>query len=317
MFYKPFNFQQINIAEGTYTPSCVKSLNNAVVAFWERALFQRAASVLDFKLPEDWNGSIYDLFIYCLFGLGYVVVFEDSEMGKVFQPGTLGGVDFWYRPTYATVTNSAMRGGSKQLEIGRSIVAGSVGKCEILKLTPDYIGIFGIISYYAEKLALLDSSINMSLINSKFAYLLGAKTKQAAESLKKMFDKMNAGEPVVIYDFRVQDDPNSKGDPYHFIDRKSIKESYITTDQLRDFRTILNAFDAEIGIPTVGATEKKERLVTDEIQTMKTDALSRSDVWIKTFNESAVAVNERFGLNISASRKENITNGEIDSPGPV
>ena len=59
--YRPFNFPELNLIEGSYTPSCVKAKNNAAFSYWERALFQRACSVIDFELPEDWNGSIRDL----------------------------------------------------------------------------------------------------------------------------------------------------------------------------------------------------------------------------------------------------------------
>lgn len=316
MYWHPFNYEQLNIAGGMYHPSCVKSFDNLAAAFWERSLFQRAASVLEFDLPESWNGSIYDLFIYCLFGRGYLIVFDDKEKGKVFQPGSLGGIDFWYRPTYAIVANPAI--GSRKFEIGDAKVEGvEDGKCELLKLTPDYQGIFDIIEMYAEKLALLDSAINMSLINNKFAYLLAAKNKQAAEALKKIIDKINSGEPAVIFDQRIQNDPNDKSIPWHFLERGNLKESYLTDMQLKDFRTIIHDFDTEIGIPTLGVGEKKERMITDEANAMKRDSMGRSDVWIQTFNESAVAVNKRFGLNISVSRKEIQTDGEAYSAGNV
>ena len=65
--YTPLNYQQINIAAGSYTPSSVKSYNNQTFAFWERALFQRAQSVLDFEVPKEWDGKVKDFFLYCLF----------------------------------------------------------------------------------------------------------------------------------------------------------------------------------------------------------------------------------------------------------
>ena len=293
MQYRPLNYEQINVAAGTYNPSSVKSYNNMTFQFWERALFQRALSVIDFELPDAWNGSIRDLFNYCLFALGRVAVFKHDDYGLTFQYCSLSGYDWYYRPTKALISNPAITG-SLELEIGKEGGAG------ILKICPDYLGIDDVISYYAEKLSTLDNAINMSLINNKYAFMLAAKNKNAAEALKKMLDKVNKGEPAVIYNQKVKDDPNSKDEPWQFWDRGNLKQSYMTTDQLADFRTLLHNFDTEIGIPTL-PIEKKERMIDAEANALETDATSRSKVWVETFNESAIQVNEMFGTSIKAT----------------
>ena len=309
--YVPFNYEQINIEAGTYNPSPVKAYNNRSFAFWARSLFQRALSVVEINLPDDWSGTIYDFFCYCLFKWGYLPVFELDELGKVFQPGSLGGYNFWYAPTFSVISNPVLKGKSLKLAIGDSKVDNADGVCEVLKLTPDYYGIWDIIEYYAAKLSTLDNAIDMSLINNKFAFFLGAKNKGMGEALKKMLDKINKGEPAVIYDSKMADDPTSKDVPWQFWDR-DLRKSYLTTEQLADFKTLLHNFDTEIGIPTL-PIEKKERMIDAEARSTDQDALSRSDVWIKTFNESAKAVNERYGLNISMRRKEVKTDGNIES----
>ena len=302
--YIPFNYEQINIAAGSYNPSPVKAYNNKAFAFWARSLFQRALSNVEIELPEYWNGTIFDFFCYCLFKFGYVAVFDDVKFGKVFQPASLGGYDFYYSPTYAIIANPALPK-SLQLSIGNAKVDNSDGVCEILKLTPDYYGIYDIVEHYAAKLAELDSGIDMSLINNKFAFFLGAKNKSMGESLKKMMDKISKGEPLVIFDSKMADDPNSKDVPWQSWER-DLKKTYITTDQLADFKTILHQFDSEIGIKTL-PIEKKERMIDAEARATDDDAISRSELWIRTFNESAKAVNERFGLNISMKRRESDT----------
>lgn len=293
MRYTPLNYDAINAASGTYTPSCVKAYNNQTFAFWERALFQRALSVLDFDLPENWTGSIKDFFLYCMFKYGFGAVFERAEFGLLFQPAGLSGYDVWYRPTRAIISNPAFSD-SLDLEIGKD--------CELLKLTPDYMGVWDIITYYAEKLSVLDNAINISLINLKASFLLGAKNKAAGEALKKMLDKVNKGEPAVIYDQRIANDQQDKSEPFQVFDLGNLKEKYLTTDQLADFRTLLHNFDTEIGIPTL-PIEKKERMISDEATSLQVDAESRSEIWLNTFNESAKAVNEMFGTSFRASRR--------------
>lgn len=297
MQYIPLNYEQINLAAGFNNPSSVKSFNNKTFGFWERSLFQRACSVIQFGLPEDWQGNIKDFFYYCLFRFGYLTVFDSAEFGKVFQPCTLSGYNFYYQPVKAIVSNPLYQG---ELVIGTD--------CELVKLTPDYMGIWDIISYYAEKLSTLDNAINMSLINNKFAFLIGARNKAAGEALKKMLDKVNKGEPAVIYDMKLLNDQQDKAEPWQFLERKDLKASYLTTDQLMDFQTLLNNFDTEIGIPVL-PYQKKERMVVSEAESRTIDATSRSVVWFDTLSSSIKNVNEHFDMNISVSLRYNDNKG--------
>ena len=292
--YAPLNYDQINAIEGQYTPSMVKSFNNKVFIFWERALFQRAASVIDFNgLPDTWEGTRKDFFIYCLFKFGFIGVMDTKDYGLIFQPGTLMGYDLYYQPTKFIIANPHITIQTKEFTIGQD--------AELIKLTPDYMGIWDIISYYAEKLATLDNAINMSLINNKFAFMLAAKNKQASEAFKKMIDKVNAGEPAVIYDQKLVNDQQDKTEPWQLWSRDHMKENYLTTMQLADFNTILHNFDKEIGIPTI-PVEKKERMITDEAQSTVIDAISRSEIWLETLESSLNIVNAKYNLNIRAAR---------------
>lgn len=282
MQYMPLNFHDINVAAGLNSPSSVKSYNNKSFWFWCRALFQRMQSTIKMDLPEEWSGDIEDFFKWCLFSFGFVIISENDEFGRFFQPGTLSGYDFYYQPKRAIISNPMY---NAELEIGKD--------CEILKLTPDYYGCFDIIEYYAEKLSTLDNAINMSLINNKYAFLWGAKNKAAGQALKKMLDLVNDGEPAVIWDMKLSNDPNDKELPFQELRRDNLKESYITTDQLADFQTILNNFDSEIGIPSL-PYHKKERLVTEEATIRRMDATARSVTWINTLKASLKTVKKLY-----------------------
>lgn len=283
MNYAPLNYDKLNMTAGRFSPSSIKSHNNLSFWFWSRSLFQRAASVIEFEVPENWEGKVKDFFVYCLFKYGYVAVFYDDQYGLSFQPCSLKGYDFYYQPTAAIVANPLL---NKEFELGKS--------AQLVKLTPDYFGVWDIIDYYAEKLSMMDVSINSSIVNSKFAYLLGAKTKGAANALKKLLDLINKGEPAVVYDSRIFDN-SSKGDvsPFQTWFRDSMKNNYITTDLLQDFQTILNDFDREIGIPTI-PYQKKERLVQSEAESTEIDSKARSIVWVDTLDSSIKEVKQLF-----------------------
>lgn len=290
MGYKPLNYEQINNIEGHIQPSMLKYCNSVTYAYWQRSLFQRAISTIDFEgLPDTWKASVRDFFYWCVFAYGYVGVFDTDEFGLSFQPGAFYGFDFYYQPTEFIVANPKL---NQRFTIHED--------CEIIKLTPDYRGIWDIISYYAMLLSALDSGINMSIVNNKFAYLMGAKNKAAAETLKKIFDKIAAGDPAVIFDQSLlQDDPQTKTEPYQFLERTNLKQSYLTTDQLMDRSTLLSSFDAEIGIRSV-PYQKKERLVTAEAESREQDSTARLMVWKATLDSSLELVNNMFGTSIKA-----------------
>lgn len=303
--YMPFNYETINVAAGSYNPSTVKSFNNKTFAFWERSLFQRACSTLIFELPDEWQGSVRDFLYYCLFKFGYVGVADTKKYGLIFQPGNLSGMNLYYQPTTFIFTNPNFEGDS-ELEIGKD--------CEILKLTPDYRGLWDIISYYSEKLSTLDNAINMSLINNKFAFLLGARNKTGGEALKKMLDKVNRGEPAVVLDLKLLNDPQDKAEPFQMVDiGMGRKETYLTTDQLMDFQTILNAFDTEIGIPTI-PYQKKERLVTSEAESKVVDATSRSIIWHDTLKSSMKVINDHFGISLDVKLRYDLADAPAETP---
>ena len=264
MFYIPLNYQSLNNLAGHYSPSMVKAYNNATYAYWERSLFQRAVSRIKTTLPEEWEGTRRDFLLYCLLKLGFVFVSQNDSLGYWFNPGSLYGIDFYYQPTEFILANPNAQ------KVGLTNTRFKLHEDgELLKFMPDYMGIFDIISYYAEKLSALDCAINTSIINTKFSFILAAKNKATAEALKKIFDKINKGEPAVFVDKALMNDPNDQDTPWQLLDIQKLKDNYITDKQLVDFQTI-----AEIGINTV-PYQKAERFVSAEANSRQNDSQAR------------------------------------------
>lgn len=296
--YAPYRLE--NFFSGVRSPNAVVKNNSAAYWFWVRCLYQRLCSVIEFKLPDDWNRA-RDFFEAILYSQGFICVFNDKKFGTVFQPCTLSGYDFYYQPSRAIVTNPLMEN-YNEFVIGKD--------CSLIKLTNDFRGVLDLVSYYAEKLATIDGAVNMNLINSKFGYLIGAKNKQAAKAIEMMFDRMNKGEPLVCYDKSITEGLGDD-DPFVFIDRNSIKNSYITTDLLQDAQTLLNSFDTEIGIKSLSVVNKRERMNTDEVNAGNMDAQTRVTLWRECLENSIKEVNDMFGLDISFKFK--FVDGENDN----
>lgn len=275
----PMFYPQLNMLAGTHIPSSYHTKNTLAFDFWTRAFYERLINGLKISVP--WDGDVKDFFNYCLYGNGFVCVFKTDEYGLSFQPCNVSGYDFYYRPTQAIVTNPVFQ---KTFKIGED--------CEILKLTPDYLGCFDIIYYYAEKMAELDCALKISISNEKNPKIYGASSKAKAETLKKIMDKVNQGNAVQIYDNRLFKSSDNEDEPLTLFGNDA-RENYMTDKILNDMFTIISRFDTEIGIPTV-PYQKKERMVTDEATATRIDSQSRVLTWYETLKSSIEIVKKLF-----------------------
>ena len=289
--YAPYSYQEINAIDGTYTPSETHDADDYTYWYWFRSLFQRAASTLEFDFPEKFTAEEKDFFYYCLLKYGFVCVFNSENFGLSFNPCTVYGFDLYYQPTNAIVTNPAITE-SLDLKIHED--------CELIKLTPDYLGVFDVIDYYAVKLSNMSCSIDMTVENSKTAFVLAGKTKSAIATLKKIVDKISKGITTIVADARVTN-PREDVEPFTWLTRNA-KDSYVGTDLLQDMQTILNMFDREIGIPTI-PYQKKERMVEFESKSAMIDSSSRLSTWIRTLEASLESVNKMFDTNFSVEAR--------------
>lgn len=289
--YAPYSYQEINGIDGTYTPSEIHDADDYTYWYWFRSLFQRAASTLEFDFPEKFTAEEKDFFYYCLLKYGFVCVFNSENFGLSFNPCTVYGFDLYYQPTNAIITNPAITE-SLDLKIHED--------CELIKLTPDYLGVFDVIDYYAVKLSNMSCSIDMTVENSKTAFVLAGKTKSAIATLKKIVDKISKGITTIVADARVTN-PREDVEPFTWLTRNA-KDSYVGTDLLQDMQTILNMFDREIGIPTI-PYQKKERMVEFESKSAMIDSSSRLSTWIRTLEASLESVNEMFETNFSVEAR--------------
>ena len=306
--YIPVNYQELNNLAGHYSPAGVKAFNNLTYAYWERSLYQRAVSRIDADLPDNWEGARRDFLMLCLLRNGFVFVSRNDSLGYWFNPGTLYGLDFYYQPTTFLLANPRAK------EVGIDKTRFALHKeGELLKFMPDYRGIFDIISYYAEKLSSLDSGINMSIINAKVPFILGGKTKAVIHTLKDIMDQVNKGEPAVFYDKIISNDPENRDDsPFQFLELQKIKDNYVLDKQLQDFQTILNNFDAEIGINTLPYA-KAERFVSSEAKARSIDSKARITTAIECLNSSADLIKQLYP-DITLSFR--LRDDETDDPEP-
>lgn len=173
--------------------------------------------------------------------------------------------------------------------------------CAVIKLQPDYSSIMDIVGYYADQLALSAEALGMNMVNVKSGVVFGAQDKTQAQSYKKMFDKMQNGDPAVFIDKNLLDDAG-KPNWYPFV--QNMKEQYIADSILSDMRKIEAMFDTDIGIPNAN-TDKKERLVTDEINANNVETATRCELWLDSIRKGIDKANAMFNLSLSVDWRVN------------
>lgn len=264
----PFDYEFINQYNGTRSPTGTVEFDQTTNYFF-RSLYQRALSVIKFNLPDGWNKRYFK---NVLFGCGYIGIINTPKYGIIPQIANVSGYGLYLQPTKLLVSQPFV-----QFE-------GDINKnCSVIKLTPDYKGITDIIEHYALQLSKCCTSIDVSLVNSRLSFLAYAKTKQGAETLKMILEKISSGEPAVVVDRIVKGD-DLNGNENIFTAAFDPARNYITDKLLNDFTTILNSFDREIGIPTID--DKKERRIETEINTMISDTGTRLETWRECLDES-------------------------------
>lgn len=278
-----YDYHFINIYNSQINPSTVHCSNADLVRHYARYLFEKVLSVYKFEnLPPEWPANY---FLYCLFGYGYITVFNTEEYGLIANECSLSGYDIYYQPTQALVANPIL--GSRRLNIGED--------CELIKVQPDYNSIMDIVSLYADLMALCTETAGINLLNSKMSYVFFAENKAAAESFKKLYDKIASGEPAAVTDKLLL---GEDGNETWKIFSQNVGQNYITDRILTDMRTIENMFNTDVGIPNAN-TMKRERLISDEVNANNVDTQSKTMLWLETIRDGVDKVNSMFNTNIT------------------
>ena len=288
----PADYDYINTYNAGFSPSTVHVKNTALQRYFRRYLLQTALSVFKWKIPKTWNR---DYFLYVLYCWGFIGIVNTNKYGVICQAGTLTGYDLYYQPTNIIITNPLLKG-SLSPRIGK--------ECTVFKLQPDWGNISDLVNFYADLMALCAESAGINLLNSHLATVFPAKDKGQAESYKKLYDKVAGGEPAVAIDKTLfKEDGSVAWDVF----QQNLKENYITSDLLSDLVKIRNMFCTEIGIPSTNS-EKRERLITDEVNKNDIETKSRCELWLESLKECAQKTNDMFGIDVSIDWRNNPDN---------
>ena len=295
----PALYNHINAYNSSFSPSTMHCSDTGLRRFFEKYLLQKAMSVFKWTLPENWDE---DFFLYGLYCFGHMAVVKTDKFGVIPQYCGLRGYDVFYRPTNAVIVNPLISG----------ILEPRIGsQCTVFRLNADYSGIMDIVSFYADNMALCAQTAGVNTVNSKLSYIFFAKNKAAAESYKKMMDKILSGEPIAVVDKELQSADG--GDAWKMFNQ-NVRNNYIAGELLEDLRKWELLFLSAVGIRNAN-TEKKERLTTDEVNVTNMETQSNSSEWLERLRKVCGQSRELFGIEISVDWRYD--NGNAINSGSV
>lgn len=282
-----YDYQNAIISQAT--PNTVHVKNVGLTRFFQRYLLQKAISVFKWKMPSTWSR---DYFLYTLYCRGFVAIVNTDKFGVIPQGCGLKGYNVFYQPRSVIIQNPLISQ-TLEPEIGRN--------CVLLKLQPDFGGIMDLVSFYAQEMALASEAVDVNLLNSKLSYVFTASNKNAAESLKKLYDRIASGEPAVVVDKALY---NDDGTVCWEAFQQNVGQNYIVSDLLSDLRKIEAEFDTKIGIPNAN-TDKKERLISDEVNANNVETRNLPELWLESLRQGCEVSRKMFGIELSVDWRNN------------
>ena len=279
----PYFYDYQNAIISQTTPNTVHVKNVWLTRFFQRYLLQKAISVFKWKMPSMWSR---DYFLYTLYCWGFIAIVNTDKFGVIPQGCGLKGYNVFYQPRSVIIQNPLISH-TLEPEIGRN--------CVLLKLQPDFGGIMDLVSFYAQEMALASEAVDVNLLNSKLSYVFTASNKNAAESLKKLYDRIASGEPAVVVDKALY---NDDGSVCWEAFQQNVGQNYIVSDLLSDLRKIEAEFDTKVGIPNAN-TDKKERLISDEVNANNVETRNLPELWLESLRQGCEEARKMFGIDLS------------------
>ena len=274
----------------TREPKSVEGLNNTSYFYYYDKLMKMIYTIFKFdNVPTYWN---MPYFKEKLFNRGVLAV-VDTSAGVLPLECSYDGINIWGMPVYFNINNVVL--GNLKGKIGED---GELIYFSVVENT--YKSMVQLVDRYASLLANIDGSLNTTLINSRMAQVFEASSNSQLKVMEKVYDQISNGKPAVFV-------RKNGEEPFEHAIFNNVKNTYIGNDLIITKQSIFNEFKSEIGINNSN-TQKKERLITSEVENNKEELNSNIYEWYYNLSDCISKVNAMFNLNISVSFNENVVN---------
>ena len=279
----------------TREPKSVEGLNNTSYFYYYDKLMKMIYTIFKFdNIPSYW---CMPYFKEKLFNRGVLAV-VDTSAGVLPLECSYEGINVWGLPVYFNINNVVL--GNLRGKIGED---GELIYFSVVENT--YKSMVQLVDRYASLLANIDGSLNTTLINSRIAQVFEASSNAQLKAMEKVYDQISNGKPAVFI-------RKNSEEPFEHAIFNNVKNTYIGNDLIITKQSIFNEFKSEIGINNSN-TQKKERLITSEVENNKEELNSNIYEWYYNLSECISKVNAMFNLNITVSFNEDVVNVKNES----
>lgn len=259
-------------------PNITTDENNSVLFDY----YQRLRSLA--LARYEWSGlpdSIPARYIeQTLFEYGRVLFFRDNTIGLLCLKCTpTGPLNPYNEPITWTVVAANYPKTGVDIDADKSV---------LIKNNYDSLSTDWTIRIFAQKLYEIDRTIDVNVKAQKTPVLLLCDEKQRL-TLKNLYRQYRGNEPVIYGDKTLNKDAiTSIKTDAPFVSEKLMKLKHDTWNEAMSFLGIENS-----------NTDKRERLITSEVESNNESTDVSSLVMLLTRQEAAKQINQMFGLNVS------------------
>ena len=228
---------------------------------------------------------------------GYCFVYEDRDYGLVCMPCTLVGLNIYNEPTQIQITSPLI---SKTLKADDGV---------LIYNNYTKTGLIPIIMNYVDRLTEIETTINTNIYLQKTPYILVA-DKKTEKSVREVASQITSNEPIIIVKANLTEN----------LQNLALNTNFVA-DKLYELKqNIENEFLTFIGLNNNSESNKKERMLVDEVN-VNNDYINRNvDILYNAREIACKKINEKFGVNWKVVRQNNMSEslykevdgGEVD-----
>ena len=267
-------------------PTEVTAQNNLRTDFYKSLLWRLFLGSVKLDLPLKWSIDFVRAVLFWGGGIG-ITELDGAIVPFAYQVETRNK---WLYPITVRATG----------ELAETIGVRTVGEdCELIYMeSADFpngayaVGVQSYIEIYAEKLANCDGAIDVNLMVSRTPYIFGVEDDKQIQDMKALVNRIMSGSPAIYYKFGRKASKNPQKQDLPLL-KTPVKENFVALDTQIAKRTIINEFLTGIGINNAN-TDKKERLITSEVEANDGEILAAVSLWQDNINRGIDRVKALF-----------------------
>jgi hypothetical protein len=215
---------------------------------------------------------------------GYCFVYQDNDYGLICMPCSLIGLNIYNEPTHIQITSPLI---SKTLEVDDGV---------LIYNNYTKTGLIPIIMNYVDRLTEIETTINTNIYLQKTPYIIVA-DKKTEKSIREVANQITNNEPVIVVKSSIVEN----------LQNLELHTNFVAPELFELKQKIENEFLTFIGLNNNSQTNKKERLIVDEVN-VNNDYINRNvDILYNAREIACKKINEKFGVNWKVTRQNNLS----------